>query len=183
MEILTQVFNSIYDSTTKEDNFNGNGSILLWIWITRALIYTLILPMWYKHKYKDLNHELDKEKNEKKKHEIHDKISIVETKYQKHNYSGWSMVSNMFSHLWELILILHFITPIEYHPLWIFITIVAFLKFVFYDVMTNVPNFISDISTERKSLLSKMYVGEPTNSPDYFKTELSNWLEKQSKKS
>ena len=180
MEMLTQGFNSIYESTIKEDNFNGNGYILFIGWIVRALIYIFILPMWHRNQYKDLHNSLDKEKDSNKKKEILAKISIVETKYQKHNYSGWSIVSNMFSHAWELTLILHFITPMEYHPLWIIITILKIIQFVFYDIMTNVPNFISDISTERNSLLSKMHIGEPTNSPDYFKNELLNLLDKHS---
>ena len=161
METIEQTIHTLFESTFKEDNFTGIGSVLFIIWIIRALVYTFVLPLWYKSQYKKVNKKLlslKKDDNEyKTKHEeLNDKERHIETKYINHNFSFNSIFSNILSYSWELILILHFITPSEYHPLWIVLTIIAIIRLIIYDIMIKPPKAINDIREKRLEVLNKL---------------------------
>ena len=171
MESIQQTLNSLYESTFKEDNFTGIGSTLFIIWIIRALVYTFVLPFLYKSQYAKVNKKithLDKTVSnyETKHEELDGEERHIETKYINHNLSFRSIFSNITSYLWELMLILHFITPSEYHPLWIVLTIIAIIRLIMYDIMIKPPKAINDIREKRTEVLNKLR--------NFYKNTLSN---------
>ena len=156
METVQQLFTSLFDT----EKLTGNAGILLIIWGIIALINILILPMYYKSKYKELHDDMItavKKKNEVEEKKILAKVINIQSKYLKYNYSFSSIASNLFRHACEILLIIHFITPIEYHPLWIAATVYIVFNLIFNDIMIReikLPKVISDKKSKLHDFLT-----------------------------
>ena len=180
MEVVQQIFTSLFDT----EKLTGNAGILLIIWIVIALINTFILPMYYKSKYKELHDDMItavKKKNEVEEKKILAKVINIQSKYLKYNYSFSSIASNLIKHAWQILIIMHFITPIEYHPLWIAATVYIVFKLIFNDIMVSeikLPKVIVNNKTKLHDFLTNQ---KSDDDQSKLLSELAKVLEKKGK--